>query len=95
MRRRVLVHVALNPRGGWEVALPDRRRIACKTLEEARRVAYVLAAKRRPCELLVHDAYHRVVHHELVDGEHMVTNGDTAAALERGPLESAKALPPE
>jgi hypothetical protein len=91
MRRRILVHVALNPRGGWEVALPDRRRrIACRTLEEARRVAYVMAAKRRPCELLVHDAYHRVVHHEFVDGDQAAANDDPAATHERGPARARR-----
>lgn len=62
------VRVDLNVRGAWEVALSDQcERVTCKTLEEATRAAYRCAADRRPCELIVCDAYHRVLHHELVN----------------------------
>jgi hypothetical protein len=62
------VRVDISTRGVWEVALPDRgERLMCETLEEANRVAYRCAADRRPSELIVCDAYHRVVHRELVD----------------------------
>jgi hypothetical protein len=62
--------VSLNQRGGWEVALPDKRsRIVCRTLDEARQVGYRCAAGRPPCELVVHDAYHRVLERELLVGE--------------------------
>lgn len=62
------VHVDLNARGAWEVALPDQREhVTCRTLEEASRLAYRCAADRRPCELIVRDAYHRVLHHELMN----------------------------
>ncbi len=69
------VRVDLNARGGWDVALSDDSKpVTCATLEEARRVAYERAAHRRPCELIVYDAYHRVLHRELVDGGgHRVT----------------------
>ena len=61
------VRVDLNVRGRWEVALSDQgERVGCDTLEEASRVAYRCAAERQPCELIVCDAYHRVLHHELV-----------------------------
>jgi hypothetical protein len=61
------VRVDISARGGWEVALSDRRdHITCKTLEEANRVAYRCALDRRPCELIVCDAYHRVVQRELI-----------------------------
>jgi hypothetical protein len=61
------VRVDLNVRGAWEVALSGQgERVVCRTLEEASRVAHRCAADRRPCELIVCDAYHRVVHHELV-----------------------------
>jgi hypothetical protein len=30
-------------------------------------VAYQCASRTRPCEVIVHDAYHRVVHRELVN----------------------------
>ena len=62
------VRVDLNVRGGWEVALSDKRdRVKCETLEEASRVAFSCAAERQPCELIVCDAYHRVLHHELIE----------------------------
>jgi hypothetical protein len=61
------VRVDINGRGGWDVALPDRGdRVTCETLEEASRVAYRCAADRQPCELIVCDAYHRVVRRELI-----------------------------
>jgi hypothetical protein len=46
---------------------PDR--VTCDTLDEARRVGCLCAAQRHPCELVVRDAYHRVLHREFVDGE--------------------------
>jgi hypothetical protein len=61
----VCVHISI--RGAWEVALPDAGgRVTCETLEEASRVAYGLAAGRRPCELIVRDAYHRVLQRQLI-----------------------------
>jgi hypothetical protein len=54
--------------GSWGIALSDQREpLVCKTLEEASRVAYRCAAARRPCELVVRDAYHRVLRHELIN----------------------------
>ena len=62
------VRVDISKRGAWEVALSDPgERVTCETLEEASRVAYRCAADRRPSELIVCDAYHRVVHRELID----------------------------
>jgi hypothetical protein len=62
------VRVGARRRGGWEVVLPgDRVQVACETLDEARRVAFRYAARAVPCELVVHDAYNRVLDHELVD----------------------------
>ena len=61
------VRVDISVRGAWEIELPDRGgRVRCETLEEASRVAYRYAAERRPCELIVRDAYHRVVQRELI-----------------------------
>jgi len=61
------VRVDLNVRGVWEVVLSGQGgRVTCTTLEEASRVAHRCAEDSRPCELIVCDAYHRVVHHELV-----------------------------
>jgi hypothetical protein len=63
------VRVDRTGRGGWEVAMPDQReRVTCETLEDARRVAYLCAAHGRPCELIVCDAYDRILHHELING---------------------------
>ena len=53
--------------GGWAIELPEPTEpIVCDTLKEAQRVAYLCAAQRSPCELIVHDAYHRLLHHELL-----------------------------
>ncbi|HTP21324.1 MAG TPA: hypothetical protein VMJ65_17095 [Solirubrobacteraceae bacterium] len=63
------VRVLLNARGQWEVVLPDRRRpLRCRDLDEAQRVAYTFAERSRPCEVVVHDAYHRVVRRDLING---------------------------
>jgi hypothetical protein len=63
------VRVDLNGHGGWDVALTgEEAHIVCDTLEDAREVAYRFAAHRVPCELVVRDAYHRVVRRELIAG---------------------------
>lgn len=64
------VWVDPNGRGAWDVALPDEpRRLTFQTLEAARNVAHRRsAASRHPCELIVHDAYHRVIQREIIDG---------------------------
>jgi hypothetical protein len=41
-------------------------RVSCDTPEEAERVAHICAAYRQPCELVVCEAYHRVLHRELI-----------------------------
>jgi hypothetical protein len=61
--------VIVNPdrRGGWEVADIERRvRIPCKTLLDAREEAFRRAIDESPCDVVVHDAYHRVVEHTVV-----------------------------
>ena len=85
------VRVDLSPRGVWEVALPERvDRLRCKTIEEASRIAHGLAAARRPCELIVYDAYHRVVEHELIQlsAETLTAIGAAIALREPGPDEA-------
>jgi hypothetical protein len=78
----VTVRVDRTRRGAWEVAMPDERdAVTCETLEDAERVAYLCAARRRPCELIVCDAYHRVLHRVLIDG-----HDDPAAAGGRADL---------
>jgi hypothetical protein len=63
------VHVRQRRRGDWEVELSGQHEPIClETLDEAKRVAYLTAAHRHPCELIVQDAYHRVVEHEFIDG---------------------------
>jgi hypothetical protein len=70
------VSVDFSPHVGWEIELPDQsERIACETLEEARRVAYMCAARRRPCELIVHNAYHRLIELQLVGTRRRRTGG--------------------
>ncbi|MGO9899688.1 MAG: hypothetical protein ACLP0J_08335 [Solirubrobacteraceae bacterium] len=51
-------------------------RVSCETLEEAERVAHMCAAYRQPCELVVCEANHRVLHRDLIDA-----NADQAAGL--------------
>jgi hypothetical protein len=61
------VNVDPVPRGAWEVRLPGgTEHMLCPSLEEAVRIAQRCAADREGCELVVHDAYHRVLHRELV-----------------------------
>jgi hypothetical protein len=63
------VRVEHNANGLWEVELPEPGgRVACETFNDAQRIAYLCAAHARPCELIVHDAYHRVVQRRLIRG---------------------------
>ncbi len=46
----------------WEVSLPARdQRVLCQSFQEAARRGYELAAMEVECEIVVHDAYHRVI----------------------------------
>lgn len=65
----VTVHTRTDHRGDWDVELPDRAaRVTCQTIAEARSVALEYAAKAsQPCEVIVRDAYDRVMLHELID----------------------------
>jgi hypothetical protein len=59
------VRVQLNRRGEWEIALPDRGDpVKCKSLPEARTVAHQCAAQMDPCEIIIYDAYYRVLYRE-------------------------------
>jgi hypothetical protein len=64
------VKVDIGARGAWSVApsADQAEQVVCATLAEARDVAYRWAGEHRPCELIVRDAYHRVVRRELVNG---------------------------
>jgi hypothetical protein len=69
MASHLTVRVDLSGGGDWEVTLPGQRDgVTCETLDEAQRVAYLCAAHLHPCELVVRDACHRVLHREFIDG---------------------------
>jgi hypothetical protein len=69
MTQSATVCIDRNWRGQWEVGLDElTEQQRCATLDEARRVAHQMAAGRRPCELVVRDAYHRVIGRELIEG---------------------------
>jgi len=62
------VCVQHHARGRWEVITADGRgRISCETLEDARRIAYLTVAHAKSCELIVRDAYNRIIEHELIE----------------------------
>jgi hypothetical protein len=65
----VTVHTRTDRRGDWDVELPDRSaRVTCQTIDEARTVAREYAQKAaQPCEVIVRDAYNRVMVRELID----------------------------
>lgn len=63
------VRVEHSDNGSWEVELPDgRERVTCETFDDAQRIGYLCAVQARPCELIVQDAYHRVVRHQTISG---------------------------
>ncbi len=58
----VVVRINVDPRGGWQVRLPGQRPIRCATREEAESAARrATSDQRRDSQLLVQDAYGRVV----------------------------------
>ncbi len=82
------VRVELNRRGDWDIELSDQdSSMSCETLEEAERVAHICAAYRQPCELVVCDAYHRVLHRELIDA-----STDQATQAPQSPLGNLLAI---
>jgi hypothetical protein len=63
-----LIRVDMDGHGRWDVVSSDpETHVVCASLDDARRVAFGRAARRR-CELVVCDAYHRVVLHQVTDG---------------------------
>ena len=63
------VQVDRDARGTWHVVpTADEDERFCATLAEASDLAFRWAGEHRPCELIVRDAYHRVVRHELING---------------------------
>ena len=66
----IIVCIDPDGRGAWDLVISeDMEHVPCATLDDAKRVAYRRAADRRPCELIVRDAYHRVIDRELIDRE--------------------------
>jgi hypothetical protein len=65
----ITVRVNRTGRGAWAVAMPGQREpVTWETLDDARRICYLSAARRPPCELVVCDARHRVLRREVIDG---------------------------
>jgi hypothetical protein len=61
------VNVHTDHRGGWEVSAGDcDTPVHCETLPEAQRVARQLASPGA-ADLVVHDAYERVIDRALLD----------------------------
>lgn len=70
MASHITVNVECGRRGRWQVAVPDRQQpVVCETLNDAIRVGYSAARRQRGCELVVRDAYNRVVRREVVEGD--------------------------
>ncbi len=64
------VRVDLNRGGDWEITLAGPGApLTCETLGEARRTAYLRAIEQRPREMVVCDAYLRVLQRDLLDHE--------------------------
>jgi hypothetical protein len=84
----LIVRVTPGRGRGWVIALPDQLElISCETREEAERTARRLAEQRHPCELVIYDAYHRVLHRERTnarcDTEHTADRLSTQSNRER------------
>lgn len=76
MRPRT-VRVEMKQHGDWVVALPNGAHVDCETLDAAKRVVFLSAARRQTCDLIIHDAYHRVLYHEHIDGSHALAGAAT------------------
>jgi hypothetical protein len=89
----VTIHVQRTLRGRWEVVVPGRRKgIVCDTLDEARRVAYLAVAHTRACELIVHDARHRVIHQELIAGHQTSGTNSSHRGRQPEPRQAARSI---
>ena len=74
-----IVEVKPDHLGKWGVALSEAgAQTRCETLADARRVAYAKAAQR-DSELVIQDAYHRVIERRRFDAA-------TRARAKRGPV---------
>jgi hypothetical protein len=81
----IMAQLLVKPGDGWEIVLPERRvRTSCETLDDAKRVAYLLVEHRRPCELIVYDADDRVIDREMIAGTpEPLTARDSVSESER------------
>ncbi len=80
------IRVDLNGHGAWEITLRvGLDPIKCESLYEARRAAYRFAARWHPCEVVICDAYHRVMHRQLIDSyEDATAYSDHYSQADRG-----------
>jgi hypothetical protein len=75
-----IVEVKPDYRGMWGVALSEAGvQTRCETLADARRVAYARAAQRDSCELVIQDAYHRVIERRRFDAATRARDARTAS----------------
>lgn len=84
--------------GDWQVTLPDDLRpVICETLQEAQRIAHLCAEQRSPCELIVQDAYQRIIHREVIIGDDVLDRTASPPQADNDPLapptETTTALP--
>jgi hypothetical protein len=70
------VQVDCDVLGRWHV-IPsaDKDECLCATFAEASDFAVRWAGEHRPCELIVRDAYHRVVRREVLDEDLALLRG--------------------
>lgn len=70
MSALLTINVDRTLRGVWEVRLPDDdEHVPCRDLDDAVHLGYRCAAERAGCEVVVHDAYHRVIRREFVSSQ--------------------------
>lgn len=67
MNAPIMILVDRTRRGTWEVRLPrGGEPVVCPSLDAAVRVGHQYAANAGGGELVIHDAYHRVLRREFV-----------------------------
>lgn len=82
--------------GAWEVDLEERgAAVVCETLEEARRVAYLYAARLRECELIIRDEEAHSIRRELIGGRSPSARGGLGRAEAEGRRSAGPAPPRE
>lgn len=67
MTKTAIIEVDIGHGGRWKVQVDGHcQQETCRSLQDAHRVARDAAARRGECELVVRDAYHRVVRREYL-----------------------------